>query len=44
VLNGTLAATLFPGQAPLGRELGINADAYRVVGIVGDPRQQALDE
>jgi predicted permease len=44
VLNETLAATLFPDQDPLGRELDINADAYRVVGIVGDLRQQALDE
>jgi predicted permease len=40
VLNATAAATLFPGEDPLGRMV----NNWRVVGVVGDVRHQSLEE
>jgi putative ABC transport system permease protein len=47
VINQTMARTLFPGQSPLGREVGVDAGEeggtrLRVVGVVGDVRVNGL--
>lgn len=46
VIGATAAATLFPGQDPLGQQLTLGprtAQARTIVGIVGDVRHQGLD-
>ncbi|MEX1184264.1 MAG: FtsX-like permease family protein, partial [Gemmatimonadota bacterium] len=48
VINETLANVVFPGEDPVGREIrtGFEADGTwaRVVGVVGDTRDMALDQ
>lgn len=44
VINRVLAAELWPGQEALGRTINIfGSEPYRVVGVVGDAHQHALD-
>jgi putative ABC transport system permease protein len=44
ILNETFARELWPGENPIGREVRIFGDRpFRVVGVVGDVRQHALD-
>ena len=47
LINRMMAATLFPGESPLGREVAVDQGAeggtrYRVVGVVGDVRTNGL--
>jgi putative ABC transport system permease protein len=49
VVNETLARTTWPGQDPVGKQILTNGPApggalREVVGVVGDSRQQGLDE
>jgi predicted permease len=45
VINRTLAEQLWPGERAEGKTIRIFGDqAFRVVGVVGDARQHALDE
>lgn len=44
ILNRTAAATLFPGKDPIGRIVRMQDDRWRVVGVVGDVRHQALEQ
>jgi putative ABC transport system permease protein len=45
LISESLARLRFPGQSPLGQQLRIGPDdgaPYRIVGVVGDVRQQSL--
>jgi putative ABC transport system permease protein len=47
VINATMAATLFPGEDPLDREVAVDmgqpaGTTFRVVGVVGDVRVDSL--
>ncbi len=46
VINETMAATLYPGQQPLGRQLAVDmgeeAPVFEIVGVVGDVRISSL--
>jgi putative ABC transport system permease protein len=46
VINETMAATLYPGQQPLGRQLAVDmgeeAPVLEIVGVVGDVRISSL--
>jgi predicted permease len=44
ILNHTAAERLFPGADPIGRTVVIIGRDWRVVGVVGDVRHQALDQ
>jgi predicted permease len=48
VINEDLARTLFPGEDPIGRRIGVGGDDakgdwHEIVGVVADVRHQALD-
>ncbi len=44
VINRAMAEALWPGEDPLGRQIRVfGSIAHRVVGLVGDVRQHALD-
>lgn len=44
ILNQTAAARLFPGSDPLGRIVLVGGREWKVVGVVGDVRHQALEQ
>ena len=48
VINEDLARTLFPGENPIGRRIGVgggeaDGDWHEIIGVVADVRHQALD-
>ena len=48
IINEDLARTLFPGEDPLGRRIGVgggdaSADWHEIVGVVADVRHHSLD-
>jgi hypothetical protein len=44
ILNQSAAAKLFPGKDPIGRNVLLGRDPWRVVGVVRDVRHQSLEE
>jgi putative ABC transport system permease protein len=46
VISESLAARLFPGQSPIGRQMstGPRADAAEIIGVVSDVKHRSLDE
>jgi hypothetical protein len=44
VVNERLAAVLWPGRDPLGREIENNGRQWRVIGVAADVRHQSLEE
>jgi putative ABC transport system permease protein len=44
VIDQTMARTFWPGQDPIGRSVNLSGQCLRVVGVVGDVRQDGLDK
>ena len=44
VVNEALARKYFPGRSPVGQTLTLGKNPLTIVGVVGDVRQQAVDE
>jgi ABC-type antimicrobial peptide transport system permease subunit len=44
ILNETMAASLFPGQDPVGREFHHNSDSYTVIGIARNSKLRTIGE